>query len=43
MTDKTAESPPTTVYPKPSAHLQIYVDILGVDLTIKFIMKFGGA
>ncbi|MEM7667731.1 MAG: helix-turn-helix domain-containing protein [Pseudomonadota bacterium] len=29
--------------PKPDAHLQVYVDILGIDGAVKFLLEFGGA
>jgi hypothetical protein len=30
-------------FPKPPAHVQRYVDALGVELTIDFLLNFGGA
>jgi hypothetical protein len=29
--------------PRPTAQVQPYVDVLGVDLTMKFLLQFGGA
>lgn len=29
--------------PRPPAHLQRYVDALGVDQTVEFLLRFGGA
>jgi hypothetical protein len=34
---------PAKPYPKPPAEVETYVDILGVDLTIEFLLRFGGA
>lgn len=33
----------TGKYPLPPAHVQRYVDALGVELTIDFLLNFGGA
>lgn len=30
-------------YPRPPAQIEVFVEILGVDLTVKFLLKFGGA
>ena len=29
--------------PKPPAHIALYVDVLGVDGTVDFLLEFGGA
>lgn len=33
----------TEDYPKPPAHLAAYVDVLGVDGAIRFLLTFGGS
>ncbi|MDQ7070725.1 MAG: helix-turn-helix domain-containing protein [Rhodobacterales bacterium] len=30
-------------YPRPPAQIDVYVEILGVELTVEFILAFGGA
>ncbi len=30
-------------YPRPPAQIEVFVEILGVDLTVEFLLKFGGA
>ena len=30
-------------HPKPPAHLSVYADVLGLDLTVEFLLQFGGA
>ena len=40
------ESPdnlPSAPYPKPTAQVEPYVDVLGTDLAIEFLLTFGGA
>lgn len=32
-----------TIAPRPPAHIQPYVEALGVDSTVEFLMAFGGA
>ncbi|WP_424986871.1 hypothetical protein [Microbulbifer sp. S227A] len=34
---------PTKPFPKPPAEVETYVDILGMDLAIEFLLRFGGA
>ncbi|MBZ0129476.1 MAG: helix-turn-helix domain containing protein [Rhodobacteraceae bacterium] len=31
------------IYPQPPAQVALYVEILGIDLTIDFLLAFGGA
>jgi len=30
-------------YPRPPAQIEVFVEILGVDLTVEFLLRFGGA
>lgn len=32
-----------SIVPRPPAHLQPYYEVLGLDLTIEFLLQFGGA
>ncbi|WP_457650346.1 terminase gpP N-terminus-related DNA-binding protein [Profundibacter sp.] len=32
-----------TTHPKPPAQIEAYVEVLGVDLTVEFLLSFGGA
>jgi len=34
---------PTVQLPKPPAHVAVFSDLIGVELTIDFLMEFGGA
>lgn len=34
---------PARPFPKPSAQVETYVAILGTDMTIEFLLQFGGA
>ncbi len=34
---------PARPFPKPPTQVEIYVKTLGTDLTIEFLLKFGGA
>ncbi|MDK3075931.1 hypothetical protein QO034_23045 [Sedimentitalea sp. JM2-8] len=34
---------PSKPYPKPPAEVETYVDILGMDMAIEFLLTFGGA
>ena len=34
---------PAIQYPKPTAQVSPYVDVLGIELTIDFLLAFGGA
>lgn len=34
---------PARSFPKPPAQAEIYVETLGTDMTIEFLLKFGGA
>lgn len=34
-------SVPTRPLPKPTAQVQPYVDVLGLELTVQFLLKFG--
>ena len=36
-------SVPTRPLPKPTAQVQPYVDVLGLELTVQFLLKFGGS
>lgn len=37
MTDTTPN------YPLPTAQVQVYVDVFGIELTVEFLLAFGGA
>lgn len=43
MTDPARNTLPSAPYPKPTAQVETYVDVLGTDLTIDFLLTFGGA
>lgn len=42
MTD-VPDNLPSAPYPKPKAQVEPYVDVLGTDLAIEFLLTFGGA
>lgn len=43
MTSATPNDVPTAPYPKPTAQVEPYVDVLGTELAIEFLLTFGGA